>query len=347
MINITCNISNGSPVVSGHNFLTNTAPGDMLLHEHSTAYFIESIATNGDAVLDRPFMGISQQGALLNLVQLSVTPAALADKLSETHQAYIGLYQQLGRYITDGGSIDFNIGGETYTHKTLPQLNLELEQQREQTRLAVDDSVHRKLRQSLYLDTTNGHDSHPGSPSLPFKSLKALLDAVPSGAVVTILGPAGQTLAIDTPIILLNKRVAWRIPGCTWRMLRGIELHGGLLRTSYPITIEQLTAHAFLHYGTEFRLAVNVTPSAEAKSLLHTIYNGGHVSQPAGVHSPVYISGSVSDAENDYALCSVHVAGSTMLVNLRSMILGANCSLFAAPYQTLQVGNRQTYLIGA
>ena len=121
MIKITCNLTNGSNVVSGHDFSLDTAPGDMLLHDYMSAYFARRVDTNGDLILDRPFNGPSQVGACIALVQLGLTPAALADKLSQTHDAYIGLYQQLGRYITDSGSIDFNIGGETYTHKTLTQ----------------------------------------------------------------------------------------------------------------------------------------------------------------------------------------------------------------------------------
>ena len=121
MLNITCNLTHGSAIVTGHNFLGEATQGDMLLFEHTNAYFADHVASNGDLILDRPFTGLTQAGTVLTLVQLGLTPAALADKLSQTHEAYISLYQQLGRYITDSGSIDFNIGGETYTHKTLAQ----------------------------------------------------------------------------------------------------------------------------------------------------------------------------------------------------------------------------------
>ena len=121
MLNIICNLTHGSAVVTGNNAAVELSPGDMLLYDYVSAYFVLRTDLNGDLLLDRPFAGATQNNATLTLVQLSLTPAALADKLSETHQAYIGLYQQLGRYITDSGSIDFNIGGETYTHKTLTQ----------------------------------------------------------------------------------------------------------------------------------------------------------------------------------------------------------------------------------
>ena len=129
MRNIQCTLSNGDAIVTGHNFASNTQVGDLLFYDYTTLYFAERIEPNGDLVLDRGFEVPSQEDGQLTLIRLSLTPAHLANQLGQTHRSYLSLFENFSRYITDLGTVEFEVLGRDYSHKTLGQIQTDVDQQ--------------------------------------------------------------------------------------------------------------------------------------------------------------------------------------------------------------------------
>ena len=214
---------------------------------------------------------------------------------------------------------------------------------------AIPTAVNDEMFKTLYLDPTNGDDSNLGHNSdNAFKTLKALIGFAPTGATICIRGNHDTVIDVNEPFLIVNKHVVIYMNDCTLNMNAQISLYGGSFKNYYSFReINQSIADAFLHFSADIRIGGTVNPSGNAKSLFKQTYTSGSVSHPGSHHSNVLYQGTINDAASQYYIFSPTYYKASMIVVTYALTLGANVGLFDPTYQTIQVGTKAVYLVGA
>ncbi len=214
---------------------------------------------------------------------------------------------------------------------------------------AIPTAVNDEMYRHLYLDPTNGDDSNTGhNLENAFKTLKTLIEAAPVGGTVVVRGAHDTVINIDEEIVSLNKHIVIMMNDCTLNINARIQLYFGSFKNYYPFReINQTVDTGFLHFSSDIRVAGTINPSGEAQSLLKQTYTSGHLSYPGSHHSNVLFEGTVNDATSQYYVFSPKYYKASMVVVTYAVTLGANVDLFDPIYNTVQVGTKGVYLVGA
>jgi len=215
---------------------------------------------------------------------------------------------------------------------------------------AIPSAVNDELKQSLHLNTTTGDDiTADGTSAKPFKTLKALIDSVPTGATVSIYGDIDQTIDINDDIKVINKKIVFVIQKFVLNANARILLNCSDIKFSYPIKeLNQNVDYFIYHFSSSIRIPLTLlNPGLTAQALLKHAYTGADTHSPGSLFSDVYISGTVSDAVSDYYLLSPLYYSSAVILVPRSVAMGVNVTLYDPLYTALQIGTESCYLLGA
>lgn len=213
---------------------------------------------------------------------------------------------------------------------------------------AIPTAVNDELSQTLYLDATNGNDANDGTQSKPFRTLKALIDSIPTGSSVQIKGNANQVINIDNTISQTNKHVLVLIDNLTINASASYKVYGGSLRFPRYLDVNQLVDYFIHPYSANvYVMGVDVVPN-DSKGFIISGHAGNHFGNSI---SMVQIGGSgassFANAANPYYLFSVSSYDLCILTLTRNIQLGTNISMYGSKLQSLQVGTSPVYLIGA
>lgn len=215
---------------------------------------------------------------------------------------------------------------------------------------AIPNALHDEQYKHVYLDTVGGDDvSATGLLSAPFKTLSALINAMPSGSVAVVRGNDGLVVDIDTDITLVNKHVILFVRDMVVNINALIHLWRSSMQFSYPITLNQTVVRAFAPASATLSFNGGVlTPSSDAKALVQPSFPGASVTYPGGLVNDIVLSRmTVADSPSNYELIAPTHYKSIMSVIAFQMTLGANVALFSPLYEVTQFGAKGAYLIGA
>ncbi|WP_404389908.1 hypothetical protein [Pseudoalteromonas phenolica] len=215
---------------------------------------------------------------------------------------------------------------------------------------AIPTSVEKMLHQKIYIDPDNGDDANTGNAkATPKRTLKSVIDNVPDGATVAILANPGTTLTIDEPIIANNKNIVFFISDLSLVFNERIELYRSTLKCHYMLVdIVQNTSFAIYHFSSDIYLtAQNLKPTAGNLGFTRQNYASGFLTNAGTYTSNVAFQFSVSDMPDTYHIFSRPTWFASMIASLHSLTLGANVALFDPAYESIQVGTKGVYLVGA
>lgn len=214
---------------------------------------------------------------------------------------------------------------------------------------AIPTAVNSEMYQNRYLDPENGDDSNNGfSSGSAFKTLKALINAAPVGSTICVRGSHDTVIEVNEALNIVNKHVVIFMNSCTLNINAQITMYGGSFKNYYSfVAINQSTKFAFLHFSADIRIAGTVNPIGDAVCLFRQTYTSGSVSHPGSHHSNVFYQGTVNDAQSQYYVFSPTYYKASMVVVTYALTLGANVGLFDPVYDTVQVGAKGVYLVGA
>ncbi|MCL9775698.1 hypothetical protein [Vibrio methylphosphonaticus] len=212
---------------------------------------------------------------------------------------------------------------------------------------AIPSAVEDQMYQKLYLDSINGDDSTAdGSNAKPFKTLKALIDSCPIGSSIEIVGNNGQTIDIDSDIIINNKNIRYALYLSTINATASIYLYACLFRTGNGINLNQNVYNFIYYHNADVSLyALDINPGANAASLSMVRHASGFGGNMGTFQIGGLGSSSVSDAANPYYLCDRQNYDMAVIALIRNISMGSNVDTFSPNIEETKFGTKPVYML--